>query len=451
MLLLSVCLLMPAVVALLLREAGQAALFAGMAAGSGGTGWALRRTAAVPLPLREAMAVTALAYVIFAGVGAVAFLPSVGPLDALFESMSGFTTTGLTVMDVEMLPRSLLFFRSFSQWVGGAGIIVLSLVVLAGPGSAGAKLYAAEFGQQNLKGSVVETGRIVLTFYAGLTALGTGALWAAGAGGFDGLLHGLSLASTGGFSPRPDSFATYDAPGIAAVAAVFMALGATSLPLFYIAWRRGWRRLVADAQLRTLVVLIAAGSALLIGFEARNAGEAGRWIFHAVSAVTTTGFSLTSAQEWSDGSRLVTSGLMIVGGSLGSTAGGLKLLRLLILLRLVGWVVARMMLPAETKIPVKVQHAAVTEDEIRHTFALTGAYLAVMFSCAVALTAAGFSFEDSLFEVISGLSTVGLSAGVTSPDLPGWAKLVLTFTMWVGRIEILAALVLLHPRGLWRR
>lgn len=451
MLLLSVCLVVPAVVALLLREAGQAALFAGMAAGSGGSGWALRRVAAVPLPLREAMAVTALAYVIFAGVGAVAFLPSVGPLDALFESMSGFTTTGLTVMDVETLPRSLLFFRSFSQWVGGAGIIVLSLVVLAGPGSAGAKLYAAEFGQQNLKGSVVETGRIVLAFYAGLTALGTGALWTAGAGGFDGLLHGLSLASTGGFSPRPDSFGTYDAPGIAAVAAVFMALGATSLPLFYIAWRRGWRRLVADAQLRTLVVLIAAGSALLIGFEARNAGEAGRWIFHAISAVTTTGFSLTSAQEWSDGSRLVTSGLMIVGGSLGSTAGGLKLLRLLILLRLVGWVVARMMLPAESKIPVKVQHAAVTEDEIRHTFALTGAYLAVLFSCAVALTAAGFSLEDSLFEVISGLSTVGLSAGVTSPDLPGWAKVVLTFTMWVGRIEILAALVLLHPRGLRRR
>lgn len=448
LLLLAATLVVPALAALLLREMAQAALFAGMAAGTAVLGWLLLHSGVYSLRLREAMALTALAYLMFAAVGTLAFLPVAGPVDGFFEAMSGFTTTGLTVMDVEAVPRSLLFFRGFSQWVGGAGIIVLSLVVLAGPGSAGAKLYAAEFGQQNLLGSVVETGRVVLALYAGLTALGTGALWLAGAGAFDGLVHGLSLVSTGGFSPYADSFAAYDVSAVAVAGALFMALGATSLPLFYLARRRGWRQLIADAQLRTLLLLIIVGGAVLTFFEPD--ATPGRSVFHATSAVTTTGFVVSSPDEWHDGSRLVTAGLMVVGGSLGSTAGGLKLLRLLILVRIVSSTLSRLMLPAEAKIPVKVQHAAVSEAEIRHTFALTGAYMMVMFLCAVALSAAGFSFEDSLFEVISGLSTVGLSVGVTSAELPAWAKLLLAFTMWVGRIEILAALILLHPRG-WRR
>ncbi|HVM19457.1 MAG TPA: TrkH family potassium uptake protein [Egibacteraceae bacterium] len=443
-------LVVPAAVALLLADGVQAGVFTGVAAGTAALGWLLRRAPRRALGLREAMALTAAAYVLFALAGATAFLRVAGPTDAFFEAMSGFTTTGLTVMDVEALPRSLLFFRGYSQWLGGAGIIVLSLVVLAGPGSAGAKLYAAEFGQQNLMGNVVATGRIVIGIYAAVTAAGIVALWAAGAGAFDGLVHGLSLASTGGFTPFPDSFAAYDAAPVAAAAGVFMAIGATSLPLAVIVWRRGWRRLTDDAQLRTLVVLIAVGTAALALFGAGPDQGLAAGAFHATSAVTTTGFQISDPAEWTDGARLTTAGLMIVGGSLGSTAGGIKLLRLVIILRVVSWAVSRALLPAQAAIPVKVQHATVDESEVRHTFALVAAYFLLLFTCAVALSAAGAQFEDAVFEVISGLSTVGLSVGVTSPDLPAWAKLLLAFTMWVGRIEILAALVLLHPRN-WLR
>lgn len=449
--LLGVAQLVPAVVALIVADHAQAALFGASALGSWLLGLLLRRGSAPPLGVREAMVLTALAYLVFAAVGAIAFSGVVGPVDAFFESMSGFTTTGLTVMDVGELPRSLLFYRGYSQWIGGAGIIVLSLVVLAGPGSAGAKLYTAEFGQQNLLGNAVETGRVVVVIYAAMTVAGVVALWIAGAGPFDALVHGLSLTSTGGFSPFSDSFGAYGRPAVAASAGVFMALGATAIPLFYIGWRRGFGRAMQDAQLRTLVLIIVVGTALMAMFEGGGVGGVGAAAFHATSAITTTGFVLEPASSWADETRLLTTGMMAVGGSLGSTAGGLKLLRLIILVRTLGWAVSRVLLPDEARVPVKVQGTPVGTREVAHTAALLGAYLLLLFVCAVALAAADVPMGDAVFEVTSGLSTVGLSAGVTSPDLPGWAKILLSFTMWAGRVEFLAVLVFLHPMNWLRR
>lgn len=449
--LLGVTQLPPTAVALVLGDRLQAGLLAATAVGSWLVGRLLRRAPPTPLGLREAMVLMALAYLLFAAVGAVAFGGVAAPVDAFFEAMSGYTTTGLTVMDVEALPRSLLFFRGYSQWIGGAGIIVLSLVVLTGPGSAGAKLYSAEFGQQNLLGNAIETGRVVVVIYAVLTVAGIVALWAAGAGLLDGLVHGLSMTSTGGFSPFTDSFGAYDSPAVAAVAGVFMALGATALPLFYLAWRRGWGRVLADAQLRTMVVVILGATALVTVFEGGGFAALGSSAFHVTSAITTTGFVLEGAASWPDESRLLVVGLMAVGGSLGSTAGGLKLLRLLVLARTLAWAVSSVLLPDEAKVPVKVQGAPVGPREVAQTLALVGAYGMLLLVCAVALAAAGAPMEDAVFEVASGLSTVGLSSGVTSPELAAWAKLLLSFTMWAGRIEFLAVLVFLHPMNWLRR
>jgi trk system potassium uptake protein TrkH len=441
----------PTVVALVVAERVQAGTFAATAIGSWLLGRLLRRGRPPPLGLREAMALMAFAYLLFAAGGAIAFAGVAGPVDAFFEAMSGYTTTGLTVMDVEVLPDSLLFFRGYSQWIGGAGIIVLSLVVLTGPGSAGARLYSAELGQPNLLGNAIETGRVVVVIYAGLTVGGIAALWAAGAGLLDGLAHGLSMTSTGGFSPFADSFGAYASPAVAAVAGAFMVLGATALPLFYLGWRQGWRRVLQDAQLRTMVVVILGGTALLTAFEGGGLAALGSSGFHVTSAITTTGFVLEDAASWPDESRLVVVGLMAVGGSLGSTAGGLKLLRLLVLVRTVAWTVSSIMLPDEAKVSIKVQGAPVGTREVAQTLALVGAYGVLLFVCSVALAAAGVPMGDAVFEVASGLSTVGLSAGVTSPDLAAWAKLLLSFTMWAGRIEFLAVLVFLHPMNWLRR
>lgn len=445
---LGVVLLVPAAAAVGFAEWREAALLTAAAAVVTGGGWFATRGEPPALELREAMALAALSYLVAAVAGAIGFLGVAGPVDAFFESMSGFTTTGLTVMDVEELPQSLLLLRALSQWIGGGGVIVLSLVVLAGPGSSAMRLYTAEFGGTNLLGSAAATGRVVASTYVALTALGYVALLAAGAGAYDGLLHALALLSTGGFSPYAESIGAYGSRAVAGVTMAFMVIGAISFPLYYLAWRGGWRRLAGDAQLLALVVIGGVAAVGLLAFDGWGAPMAAT--FHAISALTTTGFVVGEAGDWSDGSRLLLVGLMGVGGSVGSTAGGLKLLRLLILLRLVGWTVRRVMLPREAKISLKIQHAAVGEDEVRQAFVLVAAYGLLLFLSALALTAAGAGFEDAVFDSASALGTVGLSVGVAGPDLAEWAKLVLAFDMWAGRLEVLALLVLLHPHN-WHR
>lgn len=442
-------LVLPAAAAVGFGEWREAALLSGTAVVVAGSGRLARRGPVPGLELREAMALAAVSYLAAAVAGAVAFLGVAAPVDALFESMSGFTTTGLTVMDVEELPRSLLLLRALSQWIGGGGIIVLSVVVLAGPGSSAMRLYAAELGGRTLVGSALATGRAVATVYLGMTVLALAALLVAGAGLFDGLLHALALPSTGGFSPFDDSIGGYGSPAIAGLTIAFMALGAISFPLYYLAWRRGWRRLVGDAQVLALVALGAVAIVAFLAFEGWASGPLSA-TFHAVSALTTTGFVIGDADQWSDGSRLLIMGLMVIGGSFGSTAGGLKILRLLILIRVVGWAVSRVMLPRAAKVPMKIQHAPVKEDEIRHTFAFTAAYAVLLLVSGLVLTAAGAPLQDALFDSASALGTVGMSVGAVSADLASWAKLVVTVDMWAGRLEILALLVLLHPHN-WKR
>lgn len=433
---------LPLVVALAGAELPQAGVFAATAGGCLLLGALARRGDEHDLPGREALIVTALAYLLFALVGAIVLLPVAAPVDAFFEAMSGFTTTGLSVMEEDALPRSVLFFRSYAQWIGGGGIIVLSLVVLATPGGAASRLYASEFGQENLRGSVVATGRVVLVIYAALTALAYLALLGAGAGVFDALVHALALVSTGGFSAFPDSIGAYGSAAVATVTAVFMLLGAVSFPLYYWAVRGGWRRIAADAQLWALLALLATGSLVALAFENVTGGAS--VIFHVASAVTTTGFTVDAPGDWAEGTRLLTVALMVVGGSLGSTAGGLKLLRVLILARLAWWALTRIILPREAAIPLKIGGATVNDDELRGAIAFAVLYAAVAFTGALALTTLGVGAQDALFESVSALSTVGLSVGVTGPDLPAWAKLLLSFNMWVGRLEILPVLVLLQ-------
>lgn len=174
-------------------------------------------------------------------VAAAGYLPHAGVGDAVFEALSGFTTTGLTAMAEDTLPASVAFFRAFSQWLGGAGIAIIYLAALAGPRSAASRLYMAEFEEGNVPGNVVSAARAVAVVYGGLTLAGY-ALLAAGAGPGDGLLHAFSLLSTGGFSPFPDSVGAYDSPAIGAVTVVFMVVASvascwrTSRPLAVASW-----------------------------------------------------------------------------------------------------------------------------------------------------------------------------------------------------------------------
>ena len=442
-------LLAPLLVALTSGELRQAAVFLALAVGCYGLGRIGQHpSAVVDLSLREALVALALAYFVFAAVGAIAFWPFAPLLDAFFEAMSGFTTTGLTVLDLTRLPRSLLFFRSYSQWIGGAGIVVISLAVLWAPGTAAFRLYAADFKGERFLGNMVAVARAVVKVYVLLTTACFLTYWVAGMEVFEALLHSLSTLSTGGFSPLPRGLAAHQALPIQLAVCFFMLCGAVAFPLYYQAGTDGWRRLARDWQLRWLLILVA------LGFTVATLGRVG-WggppesLFHVVSALTTTGFNLSEPAGWSGTGQALVTFLMILGGSTSSTAGGMKLLRVIITARLAVWVVGRALLPDESDLSIKYGGVVLEEREIRQTFGFVTLYLGLTLLSALLLTFGGFAVGDALFESASAVGTVGLSAGVTSADLAPWAKLVLVFDMWAGRLEIVPLLVLFYPHG-WK-
>jgi trk system potassium uptake protein TrkH len=446
-----VLLLVPLGVALLTGEYQLAFIFAGLCLVALVIGH-FRIIAWTPdLESREALVVTALTYLLFALLATPPFLTTTSFVNGLFEAMSGITTTGLSVLSLKEVPTSLLFFRAYLQWLGGAGIIVLSLIILVGPGKAAFRLYASEFGKENLMGSVIATARVVMVIYCLLTAAGFLVYLGVGMAPFDALLYIMATISTGGFAPYKESvghFGGGSAPAIQAAVLVFMVLGAISFPLYYQARMRGIGHFFRDPQLRGLLVLIVVGFLLLAGVR-RWQDHGIHWLFTAASAATTTGFSLSAPAKWPASTHFIAVLLMLIGGTAGSTAGGLKIFRVLIMGKLALNLLLRALLPPEATLATKLGGIAVSEAEIRHIFGFLVLYLFVLCISSLIFILAGFSADAAVFENASALGTVGLSAGVTSPQLAVGLKLLLAFNMWAGRIEILPVLVALYPNLWW--
>lgn len=446
-----IVLLVPLAVALIAGEYRLALIFAGLSLGTSVAG-RLRRLSWTPdLAGREALVVTALTYLLYALLSALPFLPTTSFINGFFEAMSGITTTGLSVLSPADTSTGLLFFRAYLQWLGGAGIVVLSLIVLIGPGKAAFRLYAPELGRENLMGSVVATARVVMVIYCLLTVAGFLTFFAAGMPPLAALLYIMATLSTGGFAPFADSvghFTGGTAPAIQAAVLVFMTLGAISFPLYYQAKQRGINHFFRDVQLRAFLVLIVVGFLLLtstVGWR----GHPLHWLFTAASAATTTGFSLHAPDRWPVGVRFVVVLLMIIGGTAGSTAGGLKVFRVLIMGSLALRLLFRSLLPPEATLTTKLGGVTVSEAEIRHIFGFLTLYVLLLCLSTLLFILAGHNAGAAFFENASALGTVGLSVGLTSPHLAPGLKLLLIFNMWAGRLEILPVLVALYPNLWW--
>lgn len=398
--------------------------------------------------LRDALIVTALVYLVYSFLGGLAFIlvPGHGYMDGVFEVMSGLTTTGLTMYNPESLPRTLVFFRSYTQWLGGLGIIIISLALLFRPGGAPFKLYTSEFGEENIIGSVVKTSRTVIKIYAILTACGFIGFLAAGMGLYDGLIHIMSAISTGGFSVYSDSIGYYSNPVISMTVCLVMFLGAVSFPLYYKVIKGGLGNFFKDVQVRALFVIIILSSILFFlsfGFYYKNIVPA---IFQSVTSITQTGFNTVGTAALCDKSKYVTILLMIVGGSTCSTTGGIKILRFIILLSSLRWLVWKNSLPEESKICLKVAGVEISSNTLSVVMGLVTAYMLILFFSTIALMyIEDFSFVDSFFEVASAQGTVGLSVGITRPSMHFLGKILFIFNMWVGRLEIIPVLILLSP------
>jgi trk system potassium uptake protein TrkH len=376
-----------------------------------------------------------------------------GFLDAFFEAISGVTTTGLstkaTLVDA---PPTFLFARAWMQWYGGLGIVVFSLALVMQPGLAAKGLMVTETETDDLVGGTRAHARQVLKVYCFLTTLGIIGSWSVGVGFIDAVQYTFATVSTGGFAPNDGSLATLVWPAQVWITLLCLA---SAIPLtFYHRMVMEKRRVAVDflqlqaVVIASLVVSLAVGAAMRL-----SGGMAWPQVLHhapllAFSAQTTTGFSSMPCSQLDAGSKLVLIFSMLVGGGAGSTAGGFKLLRLLIAASVFRLILLRTCLPKHAVIEPRLAGRRLQDEEIHAALLLIVLFVAVVALSWLPFVAMGYSPLDSLFEVVSATGTVGLSVGLTSATLPVMLKGILCVDMLMGRLEIIAWLVMLYP-GTW--
>lgn len=388
------------------------------------------------------------------------------PLHAFFESMSAYTTTGLTMSVHEpSIGHGLLFYRSFAQWLGGAGVVVLSLAILRRPsGMSQIALYESETAGVRLRPSILGTARATWKIYLVVTAC-VAAYLAAGTFMllpdygvaptlFDAINHAMTAQSTGGFSTLDDSIAGYRSYGMDLLHIPPMILGAISIPVFYhLAQRRDLRVLWRDVQTRLLFLFCAAGAPvlmlLLVGTPVVS-DPIREGLFQVVSAVSTTGWQTSNIGDWSPAAVIVmVAPFMIVGGSAGATVGGVKLVRAYLIGRGVGWRIRRTFLPRGSVLTVALGDRSLSSRELTTELAEAAVFTllyAAVFTLSVIVMAVAlgpeFTLADIVFEAASAQGTVGLSSNITAPEMPIVVEVVFILQMWLGRLEIFPVLAL---------
>ena len=411
------------------------------------------------------------------------------PLHAFFESMSGWTGSGLTMAIHEpSLPRTIQWWRSFIQWVGGVGVIVLTVSILARPGSGSYALYQSEAREEKIHPSVVSTVRTVWKLVVGYTGLSFALLFGAiyystseytqslslGEMAWQALNHAMTGLTTGGFSVTDNSIATYNSPLVETVLLPIMILGAIAFPVHYVVLRdRALGELVSDLQTRWLFALLAAGVAVLsvqnvltvpsttgafatqsfLPFSVPSLDPAQLdairdSTFQWVSALSCTGFQSAPIGRWLAGAKVLVAGAMVIGGAAGSTVGGVKIIRAYTVLRGIFWQFSRVFLPAQAVVTARIGDRTLDRESMEREFSeaaiVSLLWIVVLVATSVVLvnlTGAEFGYADALFEVASAQGNVGLSAGITGPSMSPVAEAMFTLNMWVGRLEIIPVLV----------
>jgi trk system potassium uptake protein TrkH len=416
---------------------------------------------------REALLLVVLAWFAAAGFGSLPFLLSPafsGPTDAFFEAASGFTTTGATILaDVEVLPEPIQLWRCFSHWLGGMGIVLLGIAILPLVGHGGMQLYRAEFSgarSERLKPRIAETALALWKIYLALTAAEFLALRWAGMSGFEALCHSFSTLGTGGYSTRNASIAGFGSPVVEWVVIVFMLLAGVSFVQHYrllVEHRPG--AFFSDFELRAYLLLGLVSAALILptlvlhsGYEADRAVRAA--VFQVASILTTTGFATEDFELWHPLPHVILFGLMFVGGSTGSTAGGVKIARIVLLARVVGREFKRMV-ERKGVFAVRLGGQVVPEEAIQSLLSLIYLALVVLAVGSLLLAALGVDLLTSLAAVVACMFNIGPGLGGVGPTetyahLPDLAKWVLCVCMIAGRLEFYTLLVILTP-GFWKK
>jgi len=420
----------------------------------------------------DAVGLVGISWLLLAGLGALPYVFGgiFGPVDAYFESMSGFTTTGSTVLgDIEAAPKSILFWRSFTHWLGGMGVVVLFIAVLPFIGAGGKMLFRSETpgpDPHGLRPRIKNTASILWKIYLGFTVAETTALMVAGLSLFEALTQTFGTLATGGFSTRQASIAGFNSLAIELIIIVFMVAAGVNFGLYFALLRKRWRAVLKDAEWRVyLLLLLLAALAVTLNIYRPNGGggfltyptigKALRYgSFQVVSIMTTTGFVTADFDQWPDFSRLLLLMLMFVGASAGSTGGGMKVVRIMVLLKMAYWRLEHTFRPKTVR-AIRVA-GVVVEDSLQRTiYAFFVLYLAIFVLGSLFIASLGLPFTGAISSVAATLNNIGPGLGVVGAVqdyrvMPDIGKVVLSLFMVMGRLELFSILVLMVPT-FWRR
>ncbi|MDH4038082.1 MAG: TrkH family potassium uptake protein [Candidatus Krumholzibacteria bacterium] len=447
-------------------HSGDHFAFAGAAGGALLLGFLLRRLTHFEGELRhrEAFVIVALTWISFSCVGSLPYMitgaiPSF--TNAFFETASGFTTTGASILtDIEALPRGVLLWRALTQWIGGMGIIVMSLAILPFLGVGGMQLYKAELmsAADRLTPRVTQTAKILWGVYAGMTALEATLLVLGGMSVFDALCHSFATIATGGFSTRNASIAAFDSAYIQYVIAAFCYLAGINFFLHYRIVKGDAKSLFRNVEWRSYSLIIAIAVTVVFAKVAPAYPSIERAFrdsfFQVVNIMTTTGFATADYELWPYLCQFVLLGLMLIGACGGSTGGGMKVVRVHILFKFVIREMTRLLHP-HAVVPVRLGKTAMDRDLVANILGFAILYGATFFLGTLAMTAMGNDIVTSLGAVGACLGNVGPGLGAVGPTdnyahLSHAARWLLSLLMLMGRIEIYTLVILFFP-SFWKK
>lgn len=450
------------------NNAWEALLMAsGISALTGGLTWLLtRKQQNRELRSKDGYLVVTMGWLLMSFFGSLPYVLS-GAIpsypDAFFESISGFTTTGATILtDIEVLPKDILFWRSLTQWIGGMGIIVLAVAILPILGIGGMQLFIAEapgVTPDKLKPRIRDTAKRLWIIYIGLTLIETVLLMFGGMSFYEAINHGLTTMATGGFSPKNASIAFYDSAYLQYVITIFMFLAGTSFSLTYFASKGALDKVWQNEEFRyylfSVLIIIFITSVGIYAFSDQGLEQSFRdAAFQVISVISTTGYITADYTAWAPLLTVIFFLLMFVGGSAGSTAGGVKIVRHVVLLKNSILEMKRQVHPSAI-IPVRVNGKAVTQDITFNVLAFFIIYITVFAIGSVIMALIGVDFLTAIGAVATSLGNVGPGLGTVGPvdnfaGIPAAGKWLLSFFMLLGRLELFTVLILLTPY-FWNR
>jgi trk system potassium uptake protein TrkH len=396
------------------------------------------------LTLQEGGIVVLFCWIVASIFAALPFMTILGHnfTQAVFESVSGWTTTGLSIVNVLEAPYIILLWRSIMQFIGGAGLAIITIAALTGPSGSGVSFAEGktELLSPHIRGSV----KRIMVIYIGYAITGIILYMLAGMNFFDAINHSFAAISTGGFSTKPENIAYWDSTAVEMVSVLLMILGNMNFLVAYLMLRGKFKAFFKNGEIKTMAVLIPLTTVILFFFVCNaiypSVEKSIRVaFFEVVTSLTTTGFTSTVYTEWNSLGYLVLIVLMLIGGGTCSTAGGIKQLRVYIMFKSILWEIARAFLPKSAVIENPIwkgeQKEFINNDQIRQITSFVSLYMLLYILGVGIISAHGYKLYESLFEFASALSTVGISCGLTLPSTPPLVLWTETLGMFMGRLE----------------